>query len=73
VDDLVGPPWPVTVLPDADLDEIAERLAETRHSSVVVVDEAALRGSWGRPRGHCRGIQLPIYMCTHSLPYAMPM
>jgi CBS domain-containing protein len=39
VDDLVGPPWPVTVLPDADLDEIAERLAETRHSSVVVVDE----------------------------------
>jgi Mg/Co/Ni transporter MgtE len=39
VDDLVGPPWPVTVTPDAGLDEIAERLVETRHSSVVVVDE----------------------------------
>jgi CBS domain-containing protein len=39
VDDLIGPPWPVTVTPDAGLDEIAERLVETRHSSVVVVDE----------------------------------
>jgi CBS domain-containing protein len=39
VDDLIGPPWPVTVTPDADLEQIAERLAETRHSSVVVVDE----------------------------------
>jgi CBS domain-containing protein/sporulation protein YlmC with PRC-barrel domain len=39
VDDLVGPPWPVTVTPDAGLDEIAERLVETRHSWVVVVDE----------------------------------
>jgi Mg/Co/Ni transporter MgtE len=39
VDDLIGPPWPVTVTPDADLDEIAERLVQTRHSSVVVVDE----------------------------------
>jgi CBS domain-containing protein/sporulation protein YlmC with PRC-barrel domain len=39
VDDLIGPPWPVTVTPDAGVEEIAERLAETRHSSVVVVDE----------------------------------
>jgi len=39
VDDLIGPPWPVTVTPDAGLDEITERLVETRHSSVVVVDE----------------------------------
>jgi CBS domain-containing protein/sporulation protein YlmC with PRC-barrel domain len=39
VDDLIGPPWPVTVAPDAGLDEIAERLVETRHSWVVVVDE----------------------------------
>jgi CBS domain-containing protein/sporulation protein YlmC with PRC-barrel domain len=39
VDDLIGPPWPVTVTPDADVAQIAERLAETRHSSVVVVDE----------------------------------
>jgi Mg/Co/Ni transporter MgtE len=39
VNDLIGPPWPVTVTPDAGLDEIAERLVEARHSSVVVVDE----------------------------------
>src|ERR1700691_2564979 len=39
VDDLVGPPWPVTVTPDAGLDEIVERLVEARHTSVVVVDE----------------------------------
>jgi CBS domain-containing protein/sporulation protein YlmC with PRC-barrel domain len=39
VDALIGPPWPVTVTPDAGLDEIAERLIDTRHSSVVVVDE----------------------------------
>jgi CBS domain-containing protein/sporulation protein YlmC with PRC-barrel domain len=39
VDSLIGPPWPVTVTPDAGLDEIAERLVETRQSSVVVVDE----------------------------------
>jgi CBS domain-containing protein len=39
VDALIGPPWPVTVTPDAGLDEITERLVETRHSSVVVVDE----------------------------------
>jgi CBS domain-containing protein len=39
VDNLIGPPWPVTVTVDADVDEIAERLVETRHSSVVVVDE----------------------------------
>jgi len=39
VDDLIGPPWPVTVMPDADVAQIAERLVETRHPSVVVVDE----------------------------------
>jgi CBS domain-containing protein len=39
VDALIGPPWPVTVTPDAGLDEITERLVESRHSSVVVVDE----------------------------------
>jgi CBS domain-containing protein len=39
VDDLIGPPWPVTVTPDAGLDEIAERLVETRRSWVVVVDD----------------------------------
>jgi Mg/Co/Ni transporter MgtE len=39
VDDLIGPPWPVTVAADADLAQIAGRLVETRRSSVVVVDE----------------------------------
>ncbi|HEX3713683.1 MAG TPA: CBS domain-containing protein [Trebonia sp.] len=39
IDDLIGPPWPVTVTTDAGVDEIAERLVQTRHSSVVVVDE----------------------------------
>jgi CBS domain-containing protein/uncharacterized protein YrrD len=39
VDDLIGPPWPVTVTPDAGLDEVAARLVETRRSWVVVVDE----------------------------------
>jgi Mg/Co/Ni transporter MgtE len=39
VETLIGPPWPVTVTSDAGLDEIAERLVEARHSSVVVVDE----------------------------------
>lgn len=38
VDNLIGPPWPVTVTPEADVEQIAERLVETRHSSVVVVD-----------------------------------
>ena len=38
MEDLIGPAWPVTVTPDAGLDEIAERLVETRHSSVVVVE-----------------------------------
>src|ERR1700689_4122206 len=39
VDDLIGPPWPVTVTADAELAEIAGRLVETRSSSLVVVDE----------------------------------
>jgi Mg/Co/Ni transporter MgtE len=39
VDSLIGPPWPVTVFPSAGLDEITERLVESRHPSVVVVDE----------------------------------
>jgi CBS domain-containing protein len=42
---LVGPPWPVTVCPDADVREVAELLAESRRLSVVVLDEQ------GRPLG----------------------
>ncbi|MDQ6837543.1 MAG: CBS domain-containing protein [Actinomycetota bacterium] len=39
MDDLIGPPWPVTVSPAADPGEVAERLVESRDPSVVVVDE----------------------------------
>ncbi|OJV82239.1 MAG: hypothetical protein BGO37_04455 [Cellulomonas sp. 73-92] len=37
---LVGPPWPVTVGPDAGLDDIVERMTDNRGSSLLVVDEA---------------------------------
>ena len=37
--DLIGPPWPVTVTADADVNEVAERLIDSRRLSVVVVDE----------------------------------
>lgn len=37
--DLIGPPWPVTVSPDADPGEVAERLVESRDPSVLVVDD----------------------------------
>lgn len=37
--ELVGPPWPVTVGPDADVHEVAERLIDSRRLSVVVLDE----------------------------------
>jgi CBS domain-containing protein len=37
--ELVGPPWPVTVGPDADVREVAERLIDSRRLSVVVLDE----------------------------------
>jgi CBS domain-containing protein len=35
---LIGEPWPVTVEPDAPLDDVVEALQENRRSSVVVVD-----------------------------------
>lgn len=38
--DLVGPPSPVTILPDAKAEEVAERLIDNRGSSLLVVDEA---------------------------------
>ena len=39
VDELIGPPWPVTVTPDARPEQIGRRLVESRHWSVVVVDD----------------------------------
>jgi Mg/Co/Ni transporter MgtE len=42
---LVGPPWPVTVGPDADVEEVATALVDARRPSVLVVDEH------GRPIG----------------------
>ena len=40
VDDLVEPPWPVTVRGDASLEEVVARLVDSRVASVVVVDES---------------------------------
>lgn len=37
--ELVGPPWPVTIRPDANAEEIATRFAESRRLSVLVVDD----------------------------------
>lgn len=45
VEELIGPPWPVTVALDADLEAVADRLIESRRSWVVVVDDD------GRPQG----------------------
>ncbi len=36
---LCGEPWPVTVTPDADLDDVVERFVDERGTSLVVVDE----------------------------------
>jgi hypothetical protein len=38
IEDLVGPPWPVTVSADADVKEVARRLIDSRRLSVVVLD-----------------------------------
>jgi CBS domain-containing protein len=38
VGDVIGPPYPGTVTPDADLDEVVEQLIGNRGSSLVVVD-----------------------------------
>jgi hypothetical protein len=42
---LVGPPWPVTVVPTDEVDEVIDRLVDSRRTSVVVVDDD------GRPIG----------------------
>jgi sporulation protein YlmC with PRC-barrel domain len=39
IEQLVGPPWPVTVTADADVDEVVARLVESRRLSVVVIDD----------------------------------
>jgi len=43
--DIIGPPTPGTVFPDADLEEVVEQLIANRGSSLLVVDES------GRPLG----------------------
>ena len=45
MEDFIAPPWPITVTPEADEAEVASRLLQARHSSVVVVDAE------GRPLG----------------------
>ena len=37
--DVAGPPEPVTVTPDASLDEVVKRFIESRGSSVLVIDD----------------------------------
>ncbi|HEY2815053.1 MAG TPA: CBS domain-containing protein [Acidimicrobiales bacterium] len=39
MNDLCGEPWPVTVTPDAEIDDVVERFVDERGSSLVVVDE----------------------------------
>ncbi len=39
VGELVGPPFPVTLSPDADLDELVEVITDNRGMSVIVVDD----------------------------------
>jgi CBS domain-containing protein len=39
MEELVGPPSPVTILPDAKAEEVAERLIDNRGSSLLVVDD----------------------------------
>ncbi len=38
VEELIGPPWPVTVAPDASPDDVVDRLINNRSSSLLVVD-----------------------------------
>jgi Mg/Co/Ni transporter MgtE len=45
VSDVIGPPVPGTVLPDASLDEVVEELIANRETSLLVVDDE------GRPLG----------------------
>jgi len=45
VGELIGPPWPVTVGPEATVDEAADALVDNRRNSVLVVDDQ------GRPLG----------------------
>ncbi len=39
VGQLVGPPWPITVTPDASIDEVVDAVLSNRRSSVVVISE----------------------------------
>jgi hypothetical protein len=43
--ELVGPPWPVTVGPEATVEEVADALVDNRRNTLLVVDDQ------GRPLG----------------------
>jgi CBS domain-containing protein len=45
VGELVGPPWPVTVGPEATVEEAADALVDNRRNSILVVDDQ------GKPLG----------------------
>jgi Mg/Co/Ni transporter MgtE len=45
IGELVGPPWPIVVSPDASLGDVVDAVLSNRRSSVVVVDDH------GRPIG----------------------
>jgi Mg/Co/Ni transporter MgtE len=48
VGELVGPPWPVTVGPEAGVEEVADALVDNRRNTLLVVDDQ------GRPLGCVR-------------------
>jgi Mg/Co/Ni transporter MgtE len=39
IGDLVGPPWPIVVTPDAPLDAVVDAVLSNRRSSIVVIDD----------------------------------
>lgn len=62
----VGPPWPITVTPEASEREVAERIVSARHSSVIVVDMD------GRPIGRVFTDDILDSMTRQSERWRMP-
>jgi Mg/Co/Ni transporter MgtE len=38
ISDLIGPPWPVVIAPDAGLSDVIDTMTDNRGSSILVVD-----------------------------------